>query len=134
MRWTRWQGWALLALGVWMAVAPWALGVEHSGYGTTAVVAAAIVAALGIWLMVATRTTWPAWSAVVIGAAVFFTPWAVGFASVATAAWSTWITSLAVAGLGLWATPSDDQALPPPATRTTETSLQEQGERDPVAG
>jgi hypothetical protein len=79
-RYSRWQDWGLLALGVWLCASPW-LGV--SSVPVSAVINAIVIGALLVLIALAAIYRFEApqeWAMLVIAAWLFASPWLLGFA------------------------------------------------------
>lgn len=100
----RWQDFALLALGIWIALSPWILGFfDDLALATwNALVLGAlivVVAALGI----DAPARWQAAAGIVLGVWAATSPLALGFAAERAATASMFAAGVAVVVLGSWA-------------------------------
>jgi len=111
----RWQDWVILAIGVWLLLAPLALsygsvgGAAWNSYVVGAVVAVFASAAL-LW----PESPSEEWVNLVLGAWLVIAPFVLGFyASAALAAWTQVVAGLLIAGEAIWAMASRRTSPPP---------------------
>jgi hypothetical protein len=101
-RYSRWQDWLALILGIWLFVAPWLIWPPGAFGGQ---VNASVIGALLALLALASiyRFESPQEIGMLIVAVwLFVSPWLFGFAGSTFVAWSHWIVAAVVAGLAVW--------------------------------
>lgn len=102
----KWASWTILALGLWLIVAPFALVYT----GTTAAVyeemiLGIVIGALALWRGLSPETpsmTSVSWLLAAGGLWVLFAPFVIGYAGTTVAVWNDVIVGLAVLTLGAW--------------------------------
>jgi hypothetical protein len=103
-RYGRWQGWANLALGLWLCVSPWVLwrgDVPPQSLTANAVIVGVLLAMLALAALY--RLEAPAeWALIVAAVWIFLSPWLYGFSHWTIAAWDYWIVGALVAILSGW--------------------------------
>lgn len=101
----KWTDWAILVLGVWLIVAPFALAYTETAAATYEdVILGVLIAVLALWRGVRPRTpamTGVSWVLAVAGLWVVIAPFVIGYTDTATAVWNDVIVGLAVAILGI---------------------------------
>ena len=119
MKAKRWQDWLMLALGIWLLVAPFWM----AGYADRASVAAGNSYVFGIlvigfaWAALATAKRWEEWVQLAIGIWLVISPFVLRFwGSEHGAAWNTLAIGALVLADAIWALNDRTVALPPPAT------------------
>jgi len=101
--WSRWQEWLNLLLGAWVFLSPWFLGFSQDQGGSwDAWVLGILLALVALWALAAPFSLGPVWSAAVLGALLFLSPWALGFANLTAQAWNAWVAGVAVLILSVW--------------------------------
>ncbi len=104
MKRQRWQDWLLLIGGIWLFVAPWALGSSTDAASSwNAWIVGLLVVASGWWALSRPSERAPEWLQALFGVWLFIAPWVLGFSAVTAAAWNAWLVGAAVLILGLWA-------------------------------
>ena len=82
------QDWINLICGVLLFISPWALGFSGDMMAArTAWVGGAIIFLMGVAAL-ARFAEWEEWVALIVGALVIISPWALGFAAIQAAMWS----------------------------------------------
>ncbi|MBI1734571.1 MAG: SPW repeat protein [Candidatus Rokubacteria bacterium] len=102
----KWASWTILALGLWLIVAPFALAYA----GTTAaayedVILGIVIGALALWRGLGPETpsmTGVSWLLATGGLWVVLAPFVIGYAGTTAAVWNDVIVGLAVLILGAW--------------------------------
>lgn len=101
--WTRWQEWLNLVAGAWIFLSPWLLGSSQDQASSwDAWVLGILLALVALWSLAAPFSLSPVWSAAVLGALVFLSPWVLGFANLTNPAWNAWIVGIVVLVLSVW--------------------------------
>ncbi len=92
-------------LGLWLIIAPWALGTSMFPVSTwTSVIIGIAVVIVSGWGMAQSFNKATEYVLVVLGAIFFLSPWLFGFRT-ETAAWNAWIMGAAIVILALIAIP-----------------------------
>jgi hypothetical protein len=113
-RWTRWQSWLNIIVGIWLFISPWVLGT--TGDAATAWNAWIIGAAIFVVALIALGTTASAaapWVNVVLGVWLFISPWVLRYTDVPDGARSAWIFGVVTVLVALWAQTVRRSAAPP---------------------
>ncbi len=102
---SRWQSWVNLILGIILFLSPWySLTWSHANSSWNAWVCGVFIAVIALGARFSDFPKTISWLNIVFGAWVFFSPWVLGFASVASVvAWSMWIIGAIVFILAIWA-------------------------------
>jgi hypothetical protein len=101
--WTRWQDWLALVLGAWVIASPWFLGVTiGSNAAWAAWILGALIVVVALWSLAVPDMQWSEYLQILLGAALFVSPWVIGFTDNTNFTWSAWIAGVIVAGLSLW--------------------------------
>jgi SPW repeat len=99
----RWQDWLLLLGGIWLFVAPWALGTSSdTSSSSNAWAIGALVAATAWWALARPADKGAAGLQGLYGAWLFITPWLLDFTAETTAAWNAWSLGAGIAVLAGW--------------------------------
>ncbi|NOY56142.1 MAG: SPW repeat protein [Actinobacteria bacterium] len=99
----RWQDWILLLGGIWLFVAPWALGTSSdTGSSWNAWTLGVLVTGTAWWALTRPADKWTGWLQVLYGAWLFVAAWLLGFTGLAAAAWNAWLVAVGVVGLAAW--------------------------------
>lgn len=99
-----WKVWVSLLAGAWLFVSPWILGFTAATTGTwAAYVLGAVVVLVAAWALTASEPRIADASLAVLGALVFATPWAIGYAGYPAARIDAWIVGAVIAVMSLWA-------------------------------
>lgn len=98
-----WQDWTFAAIGAWLIVSPWVLGMT-AGLAMWSIVAlAAIVVALGlVGLAQSGAQDGTDYAVAVIAVLIVAAPWVLGYTGPVIAAWNAVIFGLALAIAALW--------------------------------
>ena len=78
---TRWQEWASFALGLWLAVSPWALGYSHLEAATANAAFMGLALALGSHFEVSFDETSVEWFNIAAGLWLVLAPFLLGYSS-----------------------------------------------------
>lgn len=119
-RQNRWQDWANLVLAAWFFISPWVLSFGSSAATTppkegAAAVGAVSNAAWNAWVLgvivflvalsaIGRMQLWQEWINLLLGAWIFISPWALGFAwgALPAASWDHWIVGALVFLISAW--------------------------------
>lgn len=107
----RWQDWAKVILGLWLAATPWILGYSGlTGALWSGLISGLIVAVLAALALPAGRQLWSEWLNLIMGAWIFISPWVIGFTTHSIAFWDALIVGVLVAIAAFWliVAPGDD--------------------------
>jgi SPW repeat len=96
---TRWQHWASFALGLWLAVSPWALGYSHLEAATTNAAFIGLALALGSHFEVSFDETPAEWFNMAAGLWLVLAPFLLGFGTRADVTANSIAVGTAVAAL-----------------------------------
>ena len=114
----RWQDWLNVVLGLWIVASPWALQHAMAAVGTMAGEAplgqatqtvmwnmyiVGILVAITAGAALIAFQTWEEWTNIVLGGWLFFSPWILGFSSVAALTLNAVIAGAIVVVLASWA-------------------------------
>ncbi len=101
--WSRWQDWVGVAVGLWLFVSPWLLGVSGvEAAARTGWVLGALVLAAALWALASPQSRFSEWCSSVLGLATLVAPWVMGFADLGVPTWSFLIAGLVVMVLAVW--------------------------------
>lgn len=99
----RWQDVVNLIVGVWLILAPWALGfTQDSMAAWNAWILGAIVAVAAAAALLAFHE-WEEWVSALLGLWLIVSPWILGFSPVAAATWNAVVAGVVIGGLAVWA-------------------------------
>ncbi|TFY97616.1 SPW repeat domain-containing protein [Ramlibacter humi] len=100
--WKHWQDPVMGLLGVWLIIAPWALGLTQPRMAmATLVVAGVLLIAASVGELVL-PAAWEEWFGAAVGILLMASPWILGFAGVQLAVQVALCTGLAALVLTLW--------------------------------
>lgn len=100
----RWQDWLILLGGVWLFVAPWALGTSGDAASSqNAWVLGILLAGTAWWALGRPSDKTPEWLQVLYGVWLFVSPWVLGFSGLAAASWNALLVGVGVFAVALWA-------------------------------
>jgi SPW repeat len=105
----RWQDWASLALGAWLAVSPWALGFSAHDWATSNAVAVGFALFGYAFFEIDMPKPWEEWVNLVLGVWLMASPLVLGFAAEATAAWNAVFVGVLAILLAAWAMSLDKE-------------------------
>lgn len=97
-RWSRWQDWTTVILGVALGVMPFIT--QTTGETTaawTAYIMGTLIVLAGLWAASTEKPTGLESIPAILGVIVFIAPWALQFTQVTALAWSAWVVGAFVA-------------------------------------
>lgn len=104
-----WQDPVNAVLGVWLIVAPWALGFQAE----TAAIENSVVIGMAMLAFALTAIflprAWEEWMALVLGLWLIASPWALGFSAISVAKTSMIASGIVIAALALWVLLADKE-------------------------
>jgi phosphoglycerol transferase MdoB-like AlkP superfamily enzyme len=101
--WTRWQDWLALVVGAWVFVSPWIFAVEIGSMAAwTAWVLGGLIVLVALWALAMPDFQWSEYIQILLGAALFVSPWVINFTDNTNFTWSAWIAGVVLAALSLW--------------------------------
>ena len=108
-KWTRWQDWAALVVGVYAFLSP--IWTDTTTTATwTLVVLGVVTAAVSLWSLADPASVVSEWGHAVMGVLLFVSPWVMGFNNTDGIAWTAWIAGVIVFVVGLAALPASKDA------------------------
>lgn len=93
----RWQDWATTLIGALVALSPlvftktWTENEAWAAY-----IVGGLIFAVGVLSLLFEEAMYFEWAQLVLAAALFFTPWVIGFTAVSGMAWTAWIGAVAL--------------------------------------
>jgi hypothetical protein len=105
----RWQDWASLALGAWLAVSPWTLGFSGHDWATWNAVAVGVALTGYAFIEIDLPKPWEEWVNLVLGVWLMASPLVLGFIAEAAAAWNAVFVGVLVIVLAAWAMSLDKE-------------------------
>lgn len=101
-KWTRWQDWVALAIGVYAILSP--IWTPTSMAATTSlIVFGVLLGATALWSLAAPGAVASEWAHAALGVLVFVSPWALSFSTLTAMAWTAWAAGILAVAAGLWA-------------------------------
>lgn len=97
-----WQDFVSVAMGVWLIVSPWVLGIHAPLQAIGDFVAIGIVLAAFALTEVFVPEAWEEWSELVLGLWLIASPWVLEFSNVPLAMQNAVVCGLLVSVLALW--------------------------------
>ncbi|GGJ66785.1 SPW repeat domain-containing protein [Deinococcus aquiradiocola] len=94
----KWEDWITLVAGMWLLVAPNALGFGNVAR-TDAMWVGALILLVGLWALLIPGSRAAEWSALLLGLGLFLAPWVLNFSGQGTPAWNAWVIGALVAVL-----------------------------------
>jgi hypothetical protein len=108
-KWTRWQDWAALVVGVYALLSPiWTVTTTTATW--TVVVLGAVTALGSLWSLADPASVVSEWGHAVMGVLFFVSPWVMGFHDTTGIAWTAWIAGVITFAVGLAALPASKNA------------------------
>ena len=93
----RWQDWATTLIGGLVALSPMVFTktwTENEAW--TAYIVGGLIFAVGVVSLLFEQATYFEWTQVLLAAALFVSPWLIGFTAVTAMAWTAWIGAAAL--------------------------------------
>jgi hypothetical protein len=125
---SRAQDWAILILGIWLFISPWALefAAANTQDAANGPLAEVTRAAWNAWILgaivflvgasaIGRMEAWQEYISMVLGAWIFIAPWVLGFSPLERASWDHWIVGALIFLIALW-------SLSSPRTQTVTTT------------
>ncbi|HEY2041768.1 MAG TPA: SPW repeat protein [Jatrophihabitans sp.] len=107
-RWTRWQDWAALVVGVYAFLSPiWTTTVGKAT--TTMIILGVITALAALWSLATPDAMVPDGLVALLGVLFFISPWVIGFHATSGIAWTAWVVGIVTFVAGLWALPESNR-------------------------
>jgi hypothetical protein len=101
-KWTRWQDWAAVAVGLYVACSTiWTPQMGSSA--PIMIVLGVLLVAAGVWSLAMPGLVAMEWIHVALGALLIISPWVGNYATSAGAAWTSWIAGVIAVVVGLLA-------------------------------
>lgn len=104
-RWVRWQDWAGVVLGLYLALSPLWTTTPASATSAAIILGVLLIIASG-WSLADPRSMTSEYAQIVLGILLFIAPWPLGYAVFSGAAWTSWVIGVLVILIGLAALPS----------------------------
>ena len=100
---TQWKEVGNLALGVWLAVSPWALSYASQSTPAWNAHAVGVIIAVAALAALVAFQVWEKWVNAALAAWLIVSPYILGFSGLATAFWNQLIVGVVVGALAIWA-------------------------------
>jgi hypothetical protein len=108
-KWTRWQDWVALVVGVYAFLSPiWTTTTTTATW--TLVVLGVVTALTSLWSLADPGNVASEWVHAVMGVLFFVSPWVMGFHSTDGIAWTAWVAGVITFAVGLAALPASRDA------------------------
>ncbi len=108
-KWTRWQDWVALVVGVYAFLSPiWTQATMAATWSM--VVLGVLLAGSALWSLAAPGAVASEYIHAALGLLMFVSPWVLGFAGVTAMAWTAWILGIIALATGIWAIPQSNRA------------------------
>ena len=109
-RWTRWQDWVALVVGVYAALAP--IWTETDNKTTwTMVILGAVTAVVSVWSLAMPDDRISEYIHAALGVLFFVSPWAMQFTDLNAMSYTAWAVGLITFVMGVWALPQVQERL-----------------------
>jgi hypothetical protein len=96
----RWQDWLILIGGIWLFISPWLFGFSRTNYSWDSFLMGVLLIVFSL-MALGNNRIWEEWVTLIIGAWIFISPWALGFAG-APDQWNFFIVGGIVFILSIW--------------------------------
>jgi uncharacterized membrane protein HdeD (DUF308 family) len=94
-KWTRWQDWANVILGVILFITPFVFGATgDTTVAFTAYIGGVLLVLVGLFDLANPDTQAGEWTEAVLGVLVFISPWVLGFSGFTMMALSAWVVGV----------------------------------------
>jgi hypothetical protein len=103
-RWTRWQDWVVLVVGIYSVIAPFWASTESRATWTM-VVLGALLAVSALWSLAMPGVMGAEASHAILGILLVVSPWVMSFTQLTTLTWTAWIGGAVALVMGVWALP-----------------------------
>jgi uncharacterized membrane protein HdeD (DUF308 family) len=91
-KWTRWQDWTNVVLGVILFITPFVFGATaNTAAAYTAYIGGVLLVLAGLFDLANPDNQTGEWIEGVLGVLVFISPWVLGFSGLTMLAWSAWV-------------------------------------------
>jgi uncharacterized membrane protein HdeD (DUF308 family) len=91
-KWTRWQDWTNVVLGVLLFITPFVFGATPiTAAAYTAYIGGVLLVIAGLFDLATPKNQAGEWAEALLGVLVFISPWVLGFSGLTPMAWSAWI-------------------------------------------
>ena len=108
-KWTRWQDWAALVVGVYAFLSP--IWTDTTTAATWSLVVIGVVTALvSLWSLADPASLASEWAHAVLGVLFFIAPWVMGFSDHSGISWTAWVAGIIAFVVGLAALPATKDA------------------------
>ncbi|EYD72739.1 SPW repeat protein [Limimaricola hongkongensis] len=97
-----WQDWIYAAIGAWLVVSPWFLGMAGGALWVLVALGAIVVALAATAMMRESAQDGADFAVAVFAVLIVATPWVLGFSGTGIAAWNPVICGLVLAVAALW--------------------------------
>lgn len=105
----RWQDWASLMLGAWLAISPWVLAYSERDYATWNAVAIGVAIVAYALIEIDIPKPWEEWVNLALGIWLMASPLVLGFHGESSAAWNALFVGMVVVLLAAWAMSLDKE-------------------------
>lgn len=108
-KWSRWQDWVALIVGVYAFLSP--IWTETNTTATwTLVILGALTAAASVWSLAYPGSQESEYVHAGLGVLLFVSPWVLDFTALTVMAWTAWIAGAIIVAVGLFAIPVANRA------------------------
>ena len=107
-KWTRWQDWVALVVGVYAFLSPiWTATDTEATW--TMIVLGVLTAVAALWSLAMPGMTMSEYAHAILGVLFFISPWVMGFSDLDAMATTAWVVGVITFVVGLWAIPESNQ-------------------------
>lgn len=107
--WSRWQDWAAVVLGAYLVLST--LWTKTTGGALAALLVLGFLMLIsGLWSLATPDSMTSEYVHIALGALLFVSPWALGFAGLGGASWTAWILGVLAVIVGAAALPEANAA------------------------
>ena len=104
-RWTRWQDWGAVVIGVLIALSPLVTANDTASLWTR-VVFGVLLAASGLWSLSQPESVASEYVHIALGVLLFIAPWVMRYTDLSGAAWTSWVGGVLAVLVGAAALPA----------------------------